>query len=273
MKKLLLSIFAVAAIGAVNAQVTVYSASDLADFQNMSIADVDQDGKAWGVFDLTGAGSTFDAQADMLGSRSWDTVALTPDNWVVTPSIDLTGMTSCNLEFGVVGFHPTDFAENYSVYAVTAANVNAAFAAFASATPIFTETIATGNTYEVKSVSLASMDNTHNVYIGIRHHACTNQNLLLLDDITVTGTGTPSAIVENVLDVTTYAFENELFVNSTENLNNAQVNVLNTMGQTVASFNANGTANRFDLSNLSAGVYLVNISSEGNAKTSKITVK
>lgn len=86
---------------------------------------------------------------------------------------------------------------------------------------------------------------------------------------------TPGPVsVENIeLDVTTYAFENELFVNSTENLNNAQVNIVNTMGQTVESFNANGTTNRFNLSNLSSGIYLVNISSEGSTKTSKITIK
>ncbi len=86
-------------------------------------------------------------------------------------------------------------------------------------------------------------------------------------------TSAPVSIEGVELDVTTYAFENELFVNSAENLNNAQVNIVNTMGQTVESFNANGTTNRFSLSNLSSGIYLVSISSEGFTKTSKITIK
>jgi hypothetical protein len=127
----------------------------------------------------------------------------------------------------------------------------------------------------VDSVAAYSLAGTHSGVISstdaFDNYAQYNLNVAHAIFPTVTFDA-PSAIGENKLDVTIYAFENELFVNSTENLNNAQVNILNTMGQTVDSFNVNGTANRFNLSNLSAGVYLVNIYSEGAVKTSKITI-
>lgn len=270
MKKVLLSILSVAALSSMNAQTTVFTASAAADFQNFAIVDADQDGKAWGLYDLSQgpAGTTFDAQGEIVGSNSWDTVALTPDNWLITPAIDLTGMTSCSLDFGRAAVDASWPAENYSVYAVSAADVNAAVTAFATATPLLTETIATGDDWQVKTVDLSSMDNTANVYVAIRHYNCTDQYILMVDDITISGTGTPVSITENEATYRTYAYENELYVLS-PNATNETVTITSLTGQIVDTYTLNGNVLRTDISHLSSGVYLVTI----NGNTTKIAVK
>jgi hypothetical protein len=269
MKKLLLSIFAVGSIASLNAQTTIYTASTAADFQNFTIIDADQDGKAWGLYDLSaggGAGTSFDAQAELIGSNSWDTVALTPDNWAITPVLDLTGMTSCSVDFGRAAVDPSWPAENYSVYAVSAADVNAAAVAFASATALFTETIATGDAFEIKSADLSSLDNMANVYIAFRHHDCTDQYLLVIDDITVKGTGTPVSINENEMNVTVYPNPANDVLNIKTDVNATSVSIVSLDGKIVSSTNLNGTMNSVNVSNLVAGVYFYTITSEnGNS--------
>jgi hypothetical protein len=104
MKKQLLTIFtAVLSIASVNAQDTLFSAKEFTGgFENMSTINADSDTLEWGIYDVTGAGFTFDAQGEVLGSQSWtlDNGPLTPDNWVITSVMDLSNYDAATFTFG-----------------------------------------------------------------------------------------------------------------------------------------------------------------------------
>lgn len=254
------------------AQTTVYSASALADFQAGSVVDVDGDTQAWNVFNLldvdgmgTAFGSTYDAQGDVLGSYSWDPVTqapLTPDNWWVTPGIDLSNITNAELSWGRAAADPAWPAENYSVYAVAAVDITAAVTAFATATPVYTETIGTGDEWLVRTANLSALDGEGSVFIGIRHHDVSDQFLIIIDDITVTGTEATSGVLEASLNLN--AFPNP--VSDVLNISLAEpmtsVSVIGMDGRTVSTSVVSGTTTTIDVAGLVPGVYYYTVETE-----------
>lgn len=264
MKKVLFSIL-IASSTVASAQTTYYSASSAADFQLGTVVDADQDGKTWGIFDLTangGAGTSFDSQAEVLGSNSWDTVALTPDNWYVSPAINLTGASNASLRWGRAAIDPDWPAENYSVYVVTGADLNAVVAALQTATPVFTETIATGGVWANKSVAINSFAGQNNVYVAFRHHDCTDQFIFLLDDIKVDNV----ADIEETSVVSVSVYPNPatdvLNIKTEEAIQNVTITSID--GKVVA----NATSEIVDIAALNAGVYVYNVTTV-TGKTAK----
>lgn len=276
MKKILLSFSAVVIAASLSAQTTVYSATGLADYTSWSVVDADGDTHAWGVYDLTGAGTSFDAQGEVLGSYSWDATdgALTPDNWAVTPPIDLTGFTEASLSWGRAGVDADWPEENYSVYVVTGVDVAAAIAAFAIATPVYTETIQVGNEWIVRSVDISAFDDMANVYVAIRHHDCTDWFLLAVDDVTVTGTPASGVgIIENTLVASAYPNPANSELNITMSENATSVAVISMDGKVVASQEVNGTSTTINVANLNAGVYFYEVTAENGLVVRNTFVK
>lgn len=76
---------------AMNAQVEVYYEDfEDQDISDWTLYDADGDGNNWGdMFQVTETGGTPVSPVSLI-SRSWMGGALTPDNWAVTPAIDLT---------------------------------------------------------------------------------------------------------------------------------------------------------------------------------------
>lgn len=197
MKKLLLSLSVFASLS-LSAQTTIYSANAEADFNLMQFVNADGDDFNWEVMDWGATTVTWNAYGFGITSASYDnatSAVLTPDNWAVTPAIDLTGYTGASLDFGRISVDADWPSENYSVYAVTATSPAAAVAAFTTATPLFNETVAVGGEWMTKTVDLSAFDGMANVYIAFRHHASTDMFLLNIDDIVVTAN---SGGVQNV---------------------------------------------------------------------------
>ena len=203
MKKILLSIGAILSVAALNAQ--ILTASDAAAFGTWSAIDADQDTYTWGLYDLTGVGSSIDGQGECAISFSWgdpgqgqgNETALTPDNWLISPAMNLTGYTAASLSFAAGTIENTTFfAENYSVYIVTAADATALATALATATPAFTEVLPAGDAMQPHTVSMTSFAGQNNVYVAFRHHNCTDMYTLVLDDVVVSGT---ASIEENTV--------------------------------------------------------------------------
>jgi hypothetical protein len=249
------------------AQTVIYSASELADFEAMSIVDADGDGQAWFVADFTGSQNpAFDAQGEVLGSFSWDPetqAPLTPDNWVVTPPIDLTGYESVSLSWARGSVDPDWPEENYSVYVVTAADLTAAVVAFSTATPIYTETIAVGGTMVVRTEDLSDFDDTENVYIGFRHHDCSDWFLLILDDIVVTGTeSSTSGLANYALNLSAYPNPASDVLNISIAEPMSTIAIVGMDGRTVLNTTVSGSETTVDVSSLLPGVYYYTIATE-----------
>lgn len=252
MKKVLLSLLVFTSITSF-AQTTYYSASNSAEFTTGSIVDADGDSLNWGVYDLTGAGTPFDAQGEVLGSESWDSIPLTPDNWYVSSAINLTGASNASLRWGRAAVDPTYPAENYSVYVVTGADLTAVVTALQAATPVFTETITTGGVWANKSVAINSFAGQNNVYVAFRHYNCTDQYILLVDDIKVDNV----ADVEETTIVTSSVYPNPatdvLNIKTDEQIQSV---VITSIDGKIVSSAVNAT---IDVSSLNAGVYVYEV--------------
>jgi hypothetical protein len=264
MKKILLSVVALSFVGATQAQVA-FSASALADFQTMAIIDADGDTFTWGVYDFMTAnagapvGTSFDSQGELLGSFSYDNAtqaALTPDNWVVTPALNLSALPTAVVSWGRASVDPDFEAENYSVYVVSAADQTALVAALVAATPVYTETIAVGDEWLTRSVNINSFAGQNNVYVAFRHHACTDMFLLTLDDIVVSAT---ASIEENAMEVSMFPNPANDVLNVSVKGEMASVNVISLDGKVVIAETVSGTTATLNVADLMAGSYVLEV--------------
>jgi gliding motility-associated-like protein len=145
--------------------------------------DADGDGLNWTPIDLTGFGTPIDFLGATVYSESWDLNTgdiLFPDNYLISPAIDLSGLSgSLSLQFDVAAFDEDYFAENYSVYVVTD------LADLGTANPIFSETLSAGSVVFNHIFDISSFAGQPEVYIVFRHHDCSDQLILIVDNIGV----------------------------------------------------------------------------------------
>ena len=131
--------------------------------------DADGDGYNWeqyrfGIDNTTCAGSA----SYLVGGVG----ALTPNNWLISPQIDLGGF----LEVWVKGQDSHTYDEYYTIYVSTSGKEIADFTELTHGT--------TTNVYQKVIVDLGSYDGQQG-YIAIRHHNCTNKNYFCVDDFGV----------------------------------------------------------------------------------------
>ena len=119
-----------------------------------------------------------------LISRSWQVNALTPDNWIISPAINLTSATGqLDLNWKVKCAAAEWDNENYSVYVATSPDMAAL-----SASPVtFTETYddpADAGTQYTRSLDVSSFAG-QTIYVAFRHHAVTDMDYISIDDVMV----------------------------------------------------------------------------------------
>jgi Secretion system C-terminal sorting domain/Pregnancy-associated plasma protein-A/Cleaved Adhesin Domain len=167
-----------------------------------TLTDRDGDTKNWGIYLSNTSSVAWGLTGRFAGSKSWDSVpspggtALTPDNLMTFTSPITIPVGSPSLSFRIGANDTTDFAENYAVY-ITSSNVPNTIVA---QTPVIQQTLTSGGSTSLKTVSLSAFAG-QNVYLSFRHFGCTNQNLLLLDDISISNT--VSADVQTVVNTAT----------------------------------------------------------------------
>ena len=150
--------------------------------------------------DVILAGNGHNESTGFILSGSYSNVtstAITPDNWLITPAINLTGIAS--LSFWVCGQDASFSAEHYGVYISTTTNTDTS--AF---TLLYEATI--GQTreqtaWENHTINLSAY-NGETVYIAFRHFNCSDEFLLNLDDVEVSLVPSSPAILANPSTVT-----------------------------------------------------------------------
>ena len=123
-------------------------------------------------------------------SASYDNATrtkLTPDNWLVTPLIDLGGTLSVWLR----GQIPDQAAEHFAIYVSTTGNSAEDFT-----TELVPETVATG-VFQEYTADLSAYASQRG-YIAIRHFNCTDQFQLNVDNFGVYGEVGEWVTVQNV---------------------------------------------------------------------------
>lgn len=178
MKKLILSAFGMAAMMAsVNAQ-TYFSEDFSGGIGQFTTVDDDGDGNDWAIFDDA---ATFPGQGNVMTSASWDGSPLTPDNWLITNSIDLTSATGLiNLEWKVRAQDQAWVSEEYDIYIATANTVTALTAAGS----VYNETLIASTGYMSRTYNMSAFAG-QTVFVAFRHHNSTDWFRMNLDDIVV----------------------------------------------------------------------------------------
>ena len=182
MKKFLLSCLLALGLG-VHAQTYFSDNFDDLDVSDWTLYDEDGDGFNWGPAQLVDENGD-PSGSPILTSLSWSGFPLTPDNWAVSPAIDLTSATgSVELKWSVFASDPDYNMENYGVYVATSNTV----AALTAAGELFTEVDLPATPTE-RTLDLSAFAG-QTVYVAFRHYNVSDQFRIGIDDVSVMGSG------------------------------------------------------------------------------------
>lgn len=270
MKKLLFSTFLLTGIFTTKAQ-TIYFSEDFSasnSLTNWQLIDADGDGFNWGHY-----GEAFfeslEITSSVVGSFSYNrptNTPLNPDNWLISPAIDLTQVTGGNLSLNweVRSTDPDYDDENYSIYVATMPTT----VEFENSNVSFSSNTQGINEFTPQTLDISSMAG-QTIYVAFRHHNSNNQFNVLLDNITVTG---PDDLSTN----NHLADYFSIYPNPTTDVININ-NHLQTEVQTISVVDVNGRViaefadtQQINITALNAGIYFVNINTAEGILTAKI---
>lgn len=233
------------------------------DFDCWTFIDNDRDGYGWGSTEeffsqsMAHTGNAAFASASYINNVG----ALSPDNWMITPSLVIPA-EGATLNYYVGGVDANYFAEYYSVLVSTTGNNTADF----------TNTVFAGNVtsadYVRKSLDLSAFAG-QTIYLAFRHHNIQDMYWMLIDDLEVIAG--QHAGISNVNDANVALYPNP----TTSVLNIAaegvmEVAVVDMNGRTVMTEN---NTNTIDMSELANGVYFVRVITTTGVSTQKIVKK
>ncbi|MBR4658672.1 MAG: DUF2436 domain-containing protein, partial [Clostridia bacterium] len=120
-----------------------------------------------------------------LTSASYMSVALTPDNWAITPAVEVPE-DATELTFYIGGQDPSWADEHYAVYAGITPNVT-------DMEQIMSESVATG-AYEMQTIDISDYAG-ETVYFGFRHFNVTDMFRINLDLVEIHTESDPEPVV------------------------------------------------------------------------------
>lgn len=265
-KTLLLASLFVGSVFTMNAQTTVWSEDfEAEDLSAWTLIDVDGDGFNWGDMFFVPDENEVPSTATGLVSRSWQGSPLTPNNWAISPAIDLTEVSgTIDLEWKVeTAKNPLWNSEKYSVYVATSNDMADLEASAVS----FTETYSGNGNQQTKNLDLSSFAG-QTIYIAFRHYDCTDMDYIVIDDLLITAS---TASIDTTLAGSFSVYPNPAKdVLNIANSIGAEINTVTVSdinGRTVKQF---GSVSQINISDLNAGVYFVNISSNEGSLTKKV---
>lgn len=224
--------------------------------------DADNDGFDWNV--IVSEEIAFDGMHSIRSeSYSNDSGVLNPDNYLITPMLNITDGDS--LYYGVRALDIDYAADQYSVLVSTTGTEVADFTDI-----IFNETL-DSDVWAPRSFDLSAYAG-QSIYIAFRHHDVSDMFAFVMDAIHLPGVDcNPDAIVE-IKGESTNLYPNP--ANDQINLisavkGNVQVTIIDAVGRTISSeiVTFSDAPHRMDVSNLNAGMYTVTLQSEGQIVT------
>ena len=160
------------------------------NLDSWSLTDSDGDNFNWANTNLE------PIQAEHASSASWDSNVgiLNPDNWMVSPAIDLTSATgNVFLQWKAYAQDQSWANENYTVYVATASDIST----LGASTTSFNEIIGTSAAYLDRNIDVTSFVG-QTVYVAFRHHNVSDQFRLNIDDVVVRTIGDNDAELASI---------------------------------------------------------------------------
>ncbi|WP_430612402.1 T9SS type A sorting domain-containing protein [Flavobacterium sp. JP2137] len=290
-KKLLVLGLVFAGITGVNAQ-TVLLNEGFEDVENWTpeqvwdLYDLDGDGDFWGLIPPNDNTILNEFTGTVIGSFSYDNgteTPLRPDNLLVTPSLTLLSGAS-ELSFKVGAIDPDFFAEYYTTYAVLKSEFDAALELgtigdittfLGSKTPLVSQKVAQAKA-TVKTFTLDPAFANKEIVVLFRHHNSFDVFSIIVDDVKVVSNGNASINKELASQFSVFPNPANDIVNFTNsgNILVSKIEVKDLNGRNVQSFDFNGVAtSEINISQLQAGVYFLNITTNEGTLTKKIIKK
>jgi len=233
--------------------------------------DLDGDGNNW---NLRSGDGSFEGETVII-SESWiqDAGALTPNNYLVTPQLELGEGDS--LYYVITAVDQVYPAENYSVLVSTTGTNIEDFTDV-----VFTEVLQ-GVEWKGRVIDLSAYDN-QSIYIAFRHHDVTDQFFFAIDAVKLPGNVICNPLSDGISDKSSQELQvypnpstGKFFLEyDTQDL--YEVEILNMEGRVVYSTNSsflNSNRNEIDLASLSTGVYLVRVISPMHSQYKKIVIQ
>jgi hypothetical protein len=244
-------------------------------FENMSIINADTDTLDWGTYNIAGETLTYEAQGEVLGSASWTSAngPLSPDNWIISPVLDLSNYDAATFTFGRgTTYAFQNLSEKYAVYAVNPADPATLGSTLNAATALLVEQVITPDQWVSKTVDLTALAGQANVYVAIRHFDCTDYVLLFIDDLVVSATSSAS-IKENNLNVSVYPTPANDVVNFKLNGEATSVSIIGLDGKVYSTTSISGNTTSVNVASLASGIYVYEIVAENGSVTRSTFVK
>jgi len=202
-------------------------------------------------------------------------------NWLQAPAVDLTGVDSPTLEFDLA-LGEIDADVELSVWYMTTGNWT-----FISAVAPTNNGVTQGWTpgasdYQTISIDLSQFSNESNIRfaVGSEYLAAWTSGVWYMDNFKVFGQ-TPGGGGTSIIEQESLSFDlfpnpanqNVNIVLGTDNVKNASVSITDLAGATVKEISISLQSETIDVSDLSAGVYLVNLMLDGHVSTQKLVVQ
>ena len=209
-----------------------------------TLVDGDADGYEWvlasatyGIYlDNNMTGSGHEGSANMMVSGSYSNItgqALAPNNWLISPALDLTSLTgTIKLSYFVKGHDDTFYAEHYKVRISTTTSDTASFS-----TVLVNETIPMVGWNE-KTVDLSEYAG-QTIYIAFVHCEIYDMFIIDLDDISVYVDNSTDAIVSGIT-APTHGNYSTCALTDAEQI---KVNIINNGGAAISDFEVSYSIN------------------------------
>lgn len=276
MKKLLLCAGLVCGILGYSQSVLWLDDFDDEDISDWTLIDADMDGNNWG--DMWQIQNQFGDPVTPVSliSRSWQSVPLTPDNWAISPALDLTGASGeITLQFISQVAAASWDEEQISIYVATSNDMDALLNSSTQVTLVLGDAGHTGAP-TLQTLDISALAGEPVVHIAFRHWGVTDMDFVSIDDVAVLAenlsTKDLSVAKSNMSlypnpasDIVQISFEDDFDVSK------AQISFTNISGKMVAktAFSADGV----NISNLPAGMYIVTATDGKNTVSKKLIKK
>jgi len=242
-------------------------------FFNWDNFDDDGDGNLWNVVNISGNGWTSLFDGNVANSDSWTSAlgGLSPDNYLISnTTIDLGSNSEISFLMGSFQTNGTFLGDRLQVFLSDSNDPGL----ISSQTPVFDQTVgdvcicdSTANNAAEVTIDASAFDG-QTVYLVLRHFDTFDENSVLIDNVVVDGN---LSITDNEINGFNY-FYSPQSQNLTIKANEAftGINIFNVLGQQVISKNLSSTNEVINLSSLKTGVYIANVTANGQKVTFKL---
>lgn len=266
-KKLLFAGALALAYNLSNAQVQVWKDDfNDEDISDWTLYDDDGDGKNWGdIFKIQNEQQVPVTPISLI-SRSWQQVPLTPDNWAVSPAINIAGAGGALTLTWITQVAKAEWdEENYTVYVATSPDKAALLASPVKKTQLLGQGTNAGTPVN-QSLDISAFLGQPQIYVAFRHHNSTDMDFISIDDVTVKATTLAVSDVTKT-KVSIYPNPTTDVLHITAGSKVAAVEVFDMMGRKVS--NATLVDGKIDVKNLAKGAYVLKVTAEEGSTSHK----